>query len=152
MKEGSSKSHYRTSVQAVSSVLTAPVVGALRSFGVPAVTAGRALIAASGFFSAGFLMLALRGLGLPRAVSALLVSVFLVSATYRDWFCLIETCAIGAASICLMLMVLTNVRSNRYWVWWVASAATLSVTVTDWALGISAALFRLGLRRTVVVT
>jgi hypothetical protein len=152
MADSSSKFHYRTSVHPLSSLLTTPVVGVLRSFGVPVVMAGRALIAASGFFAAGFLLLALRGLGLPRAASALLVTVFLVSATYLNWFCLIETYAIGATSICLMLMVLTNVSSNRYWVWWVASAATLSVTVTDWALGITATFFRLGLRRTVVVT
>ena len=152
MTDGASRYHYRTSVHPLFSLLTTPPTRALIAMGVAPVTAGRALIAAGGFLSAGFLFLALRGLDLPRPVAMLWIAVLLASATYLHWFCLIETYAFGAASICLMLCVLTCARATSGWLWCIASAATLSVTVTNWMLGLSATLFRLGWRRMMYVT
>lgn len=152
MLDGASRYHYRTSVHPLFSLLTTPVMTLLVGLGVNPVSAGRALIAVNGFLAAGLLSLALRGLGLPKAVVALWVAAFLASATYLHWFSLIETYAVGAASIALMLYVLTCVRGDRWWAWWLASAATLAVTVTNWMLGLSAAFFGLGPRRMLSVT
>jgi hypothetical protein len=107
------------------------------------------MMAACGFLTAAFLLLALRGLGLPRAVAALFTGVFLASATYVHWFSIIETYAFSAVSMSFMLLVLTSVRSGRWWVWSAAAVGTLAVTVTNWTLALAATLFRLDLKRAV---
>src|SRR5262245_552927 len=135
--------HYRTSVHPLFSLLTTPLMGALTTLGITPLAAGRGIIAVCGFFSTGLLLLALRGLGLPRAIAALFTAVFLASATFLHWFSLIETYAAAALSISLMLLVLTSVRAQRQWIWLVASIGTLAVTVTNWSLAIASALFRL---------
>jgi hypothetical protein len=152
MADGLGKYHFRTSVHPLFSVLSTPFVSSLRLLGVSPFFAARLLVALSGFVSAGALFLSFRGLGIPKWGSGLFVCVLLASATYLNWFCIIETYAMSAASICLMLLVLISARTSRSSVWTLASAATLAVTITDWVLGIAATFVRLEPRRVLRVT
>jgi len=144
--------HYRTSVHPLFSILGTPAMTGLRYFGVPPIMSGRLLIALSGSVCGGALYLALRGLGIPKVASCIFACMLFSSATYMNWFCLIETYSASAASVCLMLLALTSARRHRYWLWLLASAVTLAVTVTDWAMGISAVLFRLGPVRALLIS
>lgn len=149
MIEPSSGAHLRTSVHPLFSLLTTPAMGALTALGVEPLQAGRGMIATCGFLATAFLLLALRGLGLPRAVAALFTGVFLASATFVHWFSIIETYAFAAVSTSFMLLVLTSVRDARWLLWLVASIATLSVTVTNWTLALTSMLFRIDHKRAI---
>lgn len=152
MTDPASHFHYRTSVHPLGSLLTTPAMRLLRAIGLAPVTAGRLIIASSGFATASLLTLSLLGLGLSRVAALMFTLVFLASATYVHWFALIEMYALAAASIGLMLMILTSMKRTPWWVWWLGSVATLSVTVTNWMLGLSATFFRLDWRRMLATT
>ena len=70
MTDPDSTWHDRTSVHPLFSLLSSPLMRALTSSGVDPLQAGRGMMAACGFLTAAFLLLALRGLGLPRAAAA----------------------------------------------------------------------------------
>lgn len=142
-----SKYHVRNEVHPIFSLLSWPVFSMLTSAGLTAMQAGAALTAVSGFLASAFLFLALRGLGLPLFAGILFVAVFLSSAAYLHWFTVLETFAVGSATICFSLFVLTAISSRRLWVWGVASVATLAITTTNWLIWLSSAFFRLAFRR-----
>lgn len=133
-------------------ILTFPVMSALTATGLEPVVAVRWMLAAWAALASGLLCLALRGLGLPRAVSALFSGVFLAGATFTHWFVVLDTHPLAAVSMSLMLLVLTSAGTHPWWPWIVGSAATLSITTTNWSLALIAALTRLSLRSAVLTS
>jgi len=149
MNDPASTWHYRTSVHPLFSLLSTPLTGLLTANGFDVLQVGRGIMAACGFLAAGSLLLALRGLGLPRAAATLFTGVFLASATYIHWFSLTETYAPAAVSTAIVLLVLTSVGADRWFVWLVASVGALAVTVTNWAVALTSTVCRLGLKKAI---
>ena len=102
--------------------------------------------------SAALFYLALRHLTLPVHAAAIFTAVFISSTTFIYWFSVVETYAFAALSICLMLAVLSRARTTPAIVWVLASAFTLSITVTNWSMGLAAAFFRLPFLRFISVS
>lgn len=144
--------HYRTSVHPLFSILFHPPMQLLLALGVEPVAAGRGMLAACGALSGFLFLLTLRGIGLPLPAAGLFTAVLLASATYLHWFAVIETYAPAALSVVAMLFVLACTRRFRPWLWIIASTATLSMTVTNWMLGLAAAAVRLGAARALRVS
>jgi hypothetical protein len=133
-------------------LLTSPLMRALTTLGVDPLAGVRWIIAGCAFLATAFLFLALRGLGLPLAAAALFMGVFLASATFLHWFSILETYPFSAVSISFMLMILTSAGESRWWAWIIASVATLSVTITNWTLALASVLFRLDIRKAIVLS
>jgi len=151
MTDPDSKYHARNEVHPIFSLLGYPLFSLLEAAGLSTLESGAALMAVSAFVAAVFLYLALRGLGLPRAVGTLFTGVFLTSAAFIHWFCIIETFAPGSAAICFTLFLLTTVSKNRWWLWGIASVATLGITTTNWMAWLTAAFFRLDFRKFILI-
>src|SRR5262249_27895869 len=47
---------------------------------------------------------------------------------------------------------LTSAGESRWWAWIIASVATLSVTITNWTLALASVLFRLDIRKAIVLS
>ncbi|WP_407530134.1 hypothetical protein [Methylobacterium oryzisoli] len=138
--------HYRTAVHPISSLLTTPLVLALAKAGVPPLLACKALIALAGGACAALLFITGRLLRLGRLDAALVVALFLTSAAYLHWYGQIELSAFSGVTIVLSLLLLVR-ESLAAPVWWVLmSAATLSITVTNWVAGLAATFARWPLR------
>jgi hypothetical protein len=142
--------HYRDSVHPLFSLLIFPVASFFRLFGAaPTLTVGYGLVTTAGFFVGAMMLLAFRGLGMPRSVAALFSAVLLSSATYIHWFAIVETYPLSGVTIVAMLLVLTSARSQSTAVWLLASLGTISITVTNWSLALASGLFRLPLHRAI---
>lgn len=139
----------RNDVHPIFALLTIPLLGLIKMFGVPALQAALVLIGACGFLTTGLLFLALRGTRLPWMPAALFTAAFLCSATFLHWFAIAETSAFAALSISIVLFVLTRVSTANWWAWTLASAFTLAITVTNWSFALAAAIIRLDLRRAI---
>jgi hypothetical protein len=131
--------HYRTTVHPLFVLLTHPLVTLLRAVtGVSAVTAARLLIA---FLAGVWIVLVfslLRALGCRRLDATIFAILGAVSASAIFWTGLIETYLLGSISILLaVLAVQLTSRRKSFWVA-LASAFSLSVTVTNWMAGLFA--------------
>lgn len=109
------------------------------------------LLVASAGFSTGLFYLAMRGLHLSRGAAVLFCGAFMASATFVHWVSFVETYAFALLTGVIMLVVMTSSRYRPcYWI--LASAGTLSVTLTNWGLGLAAAFFHLSVRRFIFVS
>jgi hypothetical protein len=144
--------HERTSVHPLFSMLATPMMLMLVSAGAPPIAAGRGLLALVGFSTTALLFFTLRSLTLPRPVAALFITTFLVSATYLHWFTIIETYAPAGLSTSAMLWVATSARRDQRGLWIASSAGTLAITVTNWMVGIAAAVCRQRLARALSIS
>jgi hypothetical protein len=133
-------------------LLTSPATRVLTEFGVAPHKVMRWMISGCASAAVVFLFFALKGLGLPIAVAALFSGVYLASATFIHWFSIFETYPFAAASMSLMLMVLTCASESRWLLWIIASSAALSVTITNWTLALASALFRHGLKKAIAIS
>jgi len=134
---------YRDSVHPLFSLLAYPITTGIRLLGLPPLAATKTLVALAAGSSVALFYLALRNLTLPIHAAAIFSALFISSATFLYWFSVVETYVFAALSICAMLVVLSRAQATPAIVWLLASACTLSVTVTNWLLGLTAAFFRL---------
>jgi hypothetical protein len=135
--------HWRTNAHPLVPALTFPLMHALMGLGLSKLAAASTLMVSCAAGTTALLYLALRGLGVPGGPAVIFMGVFLSSATFVHWFAYIETYAIAALTIAFALFVLINVRSQSFWMWTVASAGTLAITITNWGLALAAGFFRL---------
>lgn len=143
------KYHRRNEVHPIFSLLTIPLLAALKGLGASALRAALGLIAACAFLTTALLFLTLRGLGLPLLVATLFTAAFLSSASFLHWFAIAETAAFAALSISAALFVLTRVSATNWWAWTLASAFALAITVTNWSVALASAIVRLDFRRAI---
>lgn len=131
--------HSRTNVHPLFVLLTHPLVMVLRLLtGASASTAARLLIA---FFAGIWIVLVfslLRVLGCRRLDATIFAVLGAVSASALFWSGVIETYLFGSISI-LVAVLAVSLPLPRKSVWiTIASAFTLSVTVTNWMAGLLA--------------
>jgi hypothetical protein len=131
--------HYRINVHPLFVLLTHPLVTLLRSLtGASAVTAARLLIA---FFAGVWIVLVFslfRLLGCRRLDATIFALLGVVSASALFWIGLIETYLLGSISILLAILAVGLTSPGKsLWIT-LASAFSLSVTVTNWMAGLLA--------------
>ena len=144
--------HYRTAVHPAASLLLTPGVIALHTLGIPALLACEALILAAAAVCGGGFFIALRLMGLPKPAAAVFAALYLSSAAFIYWYSQIELNTVGGATIVLALLALAHGRTKSE-LWWVlVSAATLSITVTNWSIGLAATLVRWPLKNTLSIS
>lgn len=138
--------HHRTSVHPLFSILFYPLCKAFRTLGVAPLAAAKILVALSAAATVTLFYLSLRNLGLAVASAAAFTAALMASASFIHWFAIVDTYPFAAMSIALMLWVLTRPGPVDKVTWILASASTLSVTITNWSFGLAAAFFCLPLR------
>lgn len=142
-----SEHNHRVSAHPIFSLLVFPPVRILMLFGVPPLMGATLLCALCAAASAGLFYLSMRGLGLGRSFAALISAAYCASAGFIYWNSFPETFSYSAATIVLAVFLLTGVSAKRQWAWIAASAATLSMLVTNWAFGLLATFLRLDAKR-----
>ena len=120
--------------------------------GLAPLTAAKAVVALVGGVTTVLFYAALRQLIVSISAAAIFTGVFLSSATYIYWYSVIETYAFAGLSICTMLAVIFRRKPTPLYIWTLASAFTLAITVTNWTLGLTATFFKLPFRRFVFVS
>ena len=130
----------RSVVHPAFTILFWPLTRVLIALGFPDLIAAKVIIAASAALCVGMLYAIARRIGLRPADATLACLVFMLSASFIFWFGLVETFPIAAATLCCMLFIaVVNPVSSIPWI--LGSAATLSITTTNWSLGILTAYF-----------
>lgn len=136
---------WRTNVHPLVPLLSYPLMHMLMGLGLSKLSAAAVLMVGCAALTTGLLYLALRGLRLTGFAASVFTSVFITSATFVHWFAYVETYAFAMLTTTAVIFVLINVRSGSLWIWTVASAGALSITLTNWVLAIAAGFFRLPL-------
>ncbi|MFC7739066.1 hypothetical protein ACFQX4_25530 [Roseomonas sp. GCM10028921] len=136
--------HYRTSVHPIFSLLFYPICTAIMLLGdIAPLAAAKILVSISGAATAGLFYRSMRNLGLTVTGALIFSAALLASASFTHWFAVVETYAFAALSITLGLWVVTQPGLVSTELWILGSAATLSVTITNWTFGLATAFFRL---------
>ena len=104
------------------------------------------MIILAAILSIAFLYLAARSIGLRLYDAVLVCFTFMASASFVFWFGLVETFAISAMTLCGMMFI-AAARPKSILLWVLGSAATLSITVTNWSMGLLAAFLNNSRRR-----
>jgi len=144
--------HYRTSVHPASSIILTPIVLAISKLGFSPLAAAKALIASAAALSGGLFFVVLRNFGLPRVPAVIFAALYLFSAAFVDWYGAIELNSLAGLTIVLALLALARGRAISPLWWILASAGTLSITITNWSVGLAATLVRWPLRRFVEIS
>ena len=132
---------YRTGVHPLFPLMTYPLVKLLRTVGgLPPFTAIRIVMVTLASLWVGTLFILLRTLGCHRFDAALFTLLAAASASAMFWLVMPETYAFGSLTILLGLMVVAVAQRRALSSWWYVamSVLTLSVTVTNWMVGLFA--------------
>ncbi|MGH8613132.1 MAG: hypothetical protein ACREYF_14225 [Gammaproteobacteria bacterium] len=147
--------HYRSKVHPLFPLASLPAVTVLAKLGgVTPLQAVRVALASVVFLWTMAFFALLRLLGCPRLDAVLFTAVALVSAASLFWFTVPETYSFGSLSIVLALLVVGlseyHALSERWYL--LTSAATLSMTVTNWMVGLVAVFNRFAWRKAVQIS
>ena len=138
-----SSDHYRTSVHPLSGLMLTPPAWALHKFaGLPQSLAAKVVIVGSAAGIAGLYVLTLRLIGIGVLTTACLSALLVASAAFLHWAGAIELFAPAAFTINLPIAALAAGSRLGMTAWIAAFALSLSVTVTNWMVGIAAGLIR----------
>ncbi|MFB2976342.1 hypothetical protein [Microseira sp. BLCC-F43] len=135
--------HSRTKVHPIFSLIAFPPVFLMHKvLGLDALTAVRIAIAAVAALCIMALFIVLRLIGCRRFDAALFSILGATSAAAMFWFIVPETYPFGALSILAGLCLAAIAQYRKLSAQWyaVVSAATLSITTTNWMVGILATL------------
>ncbi|MBD2593975.1 hypothetical protein H6G74_06485 [Nostoc spongiaeforme FACHB-130] len=131
--------HYRLKVHPLFSLLAYPGVKVLeKAFNFEPVTAVRIVIAVVAALWLSSLFITLRLLGCRRFDATLFSILGAISAAAIFWFTVPETYSFGSLSILLALgfaVLAENYLFSSLW-YVIVSALTLSITITNWTVGI----------------
>jgi hypothetical protein len=144
-------SHWRTAVHPVSSILLYPFGALLTGLGLSPLQAARLIVVGFCALNPALLFFVLRQIALPRGIAALFAVLFIVSASTMFWSSVVELYPIGCFSLLPPLFLLARRASSRGW-WIVASALSLSITVTNWMVGLVATALRWNFRAFLFIT
>jgi len=123
----------RTSVHPIFPFLLLPPVKILMSLGVEKLLACRLMVASSAGALVSFLFLTCRSIGCSRRDAILVIAVFCSTASFIFWWSVIETFTMGSATIMLFLMMVGRKHDSKLG-WILGGAATLSITLSNWAV------------------
>ncbi|WP_340109404.1 hypothetical protein [Pikeienuella sp. HZG-20] len=127
-----------------------PIVWVFSRFTDDSATAIGMLLALNAFTATMLLWRLLRWLGLALMDLILCLALFLSSAAFLFWFAVPETFAFGTTSILLSLQLLTLPRSGPGGLLLTEALlcmASLTITITNWGVGLIAVALRHGLLR-----
>ena len=147
--------HFRTEVHPLFPLLTYPPTRlAQKALGLGPLNAVRLVMAGVAFLWMGLLFVLLRLMGLRRLDAVLFSALAGVSAGWLFWFSVPETYAWGSLTIVLTLALVglkyhRNVGEAPFIA---ASALTLSMTLSNWLVGILAAFAHFPRRRALQIT
>lgn len=134
--------HYRTSVHPIFSLIALPLARPLVMLGAGRDVAARLVVLASAPVT-GLIILNILRRSTVRLLDALLmVGLFASTAAFLFWWTVPETFALGAVSI-LMPFWLLSLRATAPRDWLVVSAASLSITTTNFLAGLASSWFAL---------
>ena len=147
-----SSDHYRVAVHPIAPILLTSVDLGLQQLGMDVAFAAHFIIILSASLAAGFFFIFVRMLDLPRSVSIAFTLLFISSAAFLFWSPVEELNLPSMLTIVLALVALAYGRT-RNTIWWVLmSSATLSITITNWSMGMIATLMRWSLRTFYVIS
>lgn len=138
--------HGRTTVHPAFSILFYPLAKSLTALGIAPFAAAMIPVASAAGASAALFYLALRNLSIAPSAAGAFTLGFLSTSGFMFWCGVVETYIFSTLSVCVMLWVLTKPVVLGRATWILASALTLSVTITNWSLGLAAAFFRFPFR------
>ena len=146
--------NWRTNVHPLQAILMYPPTKVLIKLGLPETTAVLAMIGSYAALWGGLFFSVLRGIGLRRPDSVIFTLLAASSASFVFWFPVPEVYGLGALSIALCFAI--GVATDRFGLgaFWqaVGSAASLSVTTTNWMAGILLTFANNGYRRAIRIT
>ena len=147
--------HYRAAVHPLFSLVSySGVRGIRKALDLDEETGVRAFTAATAAVWIATLFLLLRVIGCRRSDAVLFTILAAASASAMFWFVVPETYPLGSISILLALGAVAFAERRRlHWIFFVlASALSLSFTVTNWMAGIAATAVRFRPRKALVLT
>lgn len=147
--------HYRAKVHPLFALVAYPPVKILRDgFSISPVLAVKILISAVVMLSMGTMYALLRLIGCPRPDGMLFSILAATSAWGMFWNVVPETYPFGTLSILLALAFVAAAENRRFSFasYVVASTLTLSITISNWMLGIIMAFVKLPWRKAFSVT
>jgi hypothetical protein len=133
--------HIRANVHPLFSLVALSLVNSVRMvFGADAIGAVRIVIGAIAFLWFGTLYILLRSIGCRRLDAAIFSMLAMTSAAAMFWFVVPETRPFGSLTILLgLLFVAASEYVDFSYFWYVAvSFLTLSITITNWMVGLLA--------------
>lgn len=147
-------SHYqnRNVAHPLFSILGLSAVKAAGLVGIAPMQAIAALLAAMAAISAGAFLLAMRGLGMAMKPALGFTAAYVSGAAFLHWYAFPETYAASGMTVVLMIAILTCARGSALWLWTLGSAASLSMLLTNWSIGLAAGIVRLRWNRFLMVT
>jgi hypothetical protein len=154
MTDRYARGHYRVQVHPLYSLFTYPPTFALRKLGIAPLHAVQIVTAAIAALYVLTYYALLRAAGCARLDSMVFSILGGCSAAALFWLSVPESYGLGATSIAVGLS-LSAVAAQRYqpaWKYVVVSALTLSITVTNWMVGILTTLTGNTLKRTCSIT
>jgi hypothetical protein len=146
--------HSRTYKHPLLSLLLGLPFYSLKFLGINSLAAVKAIIASVAGLWIGTLFVVLRIIGCQR-LDAVIFSLFgVTSASAMFYLILLESYPLGSLSILLALALVAFPDSYRpsRWVFILASAFTLSITVTNWLFGILATFLNFGRKQAIQIT
>ncbi|MGJ7495017.1 hypothetical protein ACSFA8_08075 [Variovorax sp. RT4R15] len=150
-----SSNHYRTKVHPIASITIHPLVAGLRALwpGSDLQAAMRVVWGGGMLWVAGFYALC-RLLGSGRIAAACFSALAIGSAGFQFWFSVPETYAFSSLSLLLVLLTaaLAVHRPVSDRLLTIASAVSLSITVTNWIAGLALAISQRPWRRAVRIS
>lgn len=146
--------HYRTKVHPLSSLAMNPPTYVLRKSGVDAEMAVRIVCAVAAGVWLATLFLLLRCIDLPRLDATVFALVAAASAASLFWCAVPETYVLSSLSILVVMVfvALAETRSFSARSYVVVSAISLSMTVTNWMIGVLATMVHHTPRRAFRIT
>jgi hypothetical protein len=146
--------HWRNKVHPLFSLLTYPLPNVLKIFGIDIISAIRlqlSLVVAVGCL---FLSLTFQQLHISKIHSILLIAITLTGATSLTWFSIPESYAYSFSAFCILLFLSSTstekpIKATR---WISAVVLAFSITITNIAVAIWAALQSCGIRRALVIS
>lgn len=147
-----SHSQNRNVAHPLFSILGLCVVKAAGFVGIVPMHAIAALLAGMAAISAGAFLLAMRGLGMPLKAALGFTVAYVSGAAFLHWYAFPETYAASGTTVVVMIAILTCARGSSLWLWALGSAASLSMLLTNWSIGLAASIVRLRWNRFLMVT
>jgi hypothetical protein len=144
--------HSRTSVHPLFSILTfIPVYIVKQALAIPPLRAVLYVTSFLGGLWGGTLYLLLRSLGSPKFDATIFTLLGLSSASAMFWLPVPNSYTIGSWSIMLVLILLLSAEQRRIGAstYVIASAFTLSITVTNWMAGLLTTVARWPLKQAI---
>jgi hypothetical protein len=143
---------YRATVHPILAILFTPWMSLIPRMGAAPLDVAKDAVLACAAASGALMYVILRSLDLPRLAAAAFTALFIASAGFLDWYSVVECAPFAGLSILPALLLLVR-GPGRGLAWPIfASATSLSITVTNWSIGLAATVARFRLSKSVRIS